>query len=300
MRNKYLGTPVYAMLATFKAVFGKYDVIHFQGLGSAFCCVVARFFGKRTVVTIHALDWEGKKWGPFSRTILKLTAWAALKFADQITVVSQVVRDHFRIRYHRDALYIPNGAVIATLREPALIKVFGLDEGNFILFLGRLTPGKGCEYLIRAFSRLKTDLKLVIAGDAITEGDYAASLKAMAGDDVIFTGFVDGEIKEELYSNARIFVQPSELEGASGVVLEAMGFGRCVLASDIPQNIEVLGDAGCYFKNGDPVDLERALKALFNDDAAIKMKGSAARGRVEKFYLWDEIASIWDETYAHV
>ncbi len=300
IKNKYLGTPVYAFAATMYAATHKFDIIHYHGLGSAVYSIIPRILGKKTVVTVHALDWEGRKWGFFSRKTLQFAAWAAAKFPHRTTVVSRTVQEYFQKHYRCDALYVPNGAEMLPARAPDLIKKYGLGKENYILFLGRLAPGKGCEYLIDAYNGLGTDLRLVIAGDAIHEHDYVRWLKGLAGKNVIFSGWVQGRLKEELLSNAYLFVQPSELEGMSGVLLEAMGYGRCVIASDIAQNIEVLGDAGLFFRNKDKKDLRRSIEAAIPQKELIGLLGEKARQRVLGNFEWDKISDKWEDLYLYV
>lgn len=295
--NKHLGTPVYAVLATVRMMFGRYDVVQYHGLGSAFCSIIPRLFGRKTVVTPHALDWEGQKWGFVARRVLILIGWMVSRVPHRTTVVSKVVQSHFMDRYGRSVEYIPNGASILPPLGPELIGRFGLGRRNYILFLGRLTSGKGCEYLMEAYRRLKTDLKLVVAGDTMHDRGYMEMLRRLGGPGVIFTGWVKGDMKRELLSNAYLFVQPSELEGMSGVLLEAMSYGLCAVASDIPQNLEVIGDAGVSFRNKDVEALRRTIESLIDDDERVERLGSLARERISKCYNWDEIAGMWEGLY---
>ena len=298
VKNKYLNTPIYAILATLQVMMHKYDIIQYHGLGSAFCSLVPRLLGKKTVVTVHALDWEGKKWGFFSKMILMFIGWVIPRFSSRTTVVSKVVQGFFKKKYHRHVEYIPNGANILPLKEPQLIRKYGLDKENYILCLGRLTPGKGCEYLIQAFNQLmETDLKLVISGDTMYDHNYVKLLMKFSDPSTIFTGWVQGDIKEELFSNAYLFVQPSELEGMSGVLLEAMSYGRCAIVSDIPQNLEAIGKAGCSFKNGDIDDLRRVMESLIHKRDRMAKMGNLARQRIIEHYHWDKITDTWEKLY---
>ncbi|MFH0798832.1 MAG: glycosyltransferase family 4 protein [Pseudomonadota bacterium] len=300
IKNKYLGTPLYAFFSTIYVLTHRFDVISYHGLGSAGFSFLPRLFGRKVTVTIHALDWEGKKWSFFSRKVLCLAATMAIRFSNCTTVVSRYVKEYFENHHNRNVTYIPNGTSDAIPREPELIKEYGLKDGNYILFLGRLAPGKGCEYLMDAFGRLKLDLKLVIAGDAINEREYVESLRKMGGKNIIFTGWVQGPIKEELLSNAYLFIQPSELEGMSGVLLEAMSYGRCIVASDIPQNLEVIGETGFSFRSGDADDLKRIIEFLVENKEKARSHGNLGKERVLRCYHWDRIADEWQKTYCAV
>ena len=298
LATSYLETPVYAIGATFHALFQGFDVIHFHGLGSAWCIPIVRLFtSARIVATIHAPDWLGSRWNNIAKRVLKTSARITLKFSHVVTTVSQSNLQELSQLSDREIKIIANGIDIPTLRTPKKIISIGLSKDNYILFLGRLTPGKGCEYLIEAFSKLIQDKKLVIAGDTIHDHDYVKMLKEMSGPQVEFLGWVEGELKEELLSNAYLFVQPSDLEGLSGTLIEAMSYGLCIVASDIPSDIEVMEDSGLYFKQGMADDLKDILKQLLGDHNQIMLKGQLARERVSKHFAWGPIVDKFEDIY---
>lgn len=203
-------------------------------------------FGKRVVVTIHGIDWQREKWqsGLGSKFIHQGEKNAA-KYADEVIVLSKGVQDYFNETYGRETHFIPNGVNRPQIREAKLITDhFGLEKDSYILFLGRLVPEKGIRYLVEAFKNVKTDKKLVIAGGSSDTDSFMEELKELAkGDDrILFTGFVQGAMLDELYSNAYIYTLPSDLEGMPLSLLEAMSYGNCCLVSDIPECAEVVED----------------------------------------------------------
>ena len=168
---------------------------------------------------------------------------------------------------------------------------FGLTKNSYILFLGRLVPEKGIRYLIEAFKAVETDKKLVIAGGASDTDDFEQELKNLAGTDkrIIFTGFVQGGVLEELYSNAYLYTLPSDLEGMPLSLLEAMSYGNCCLVSDIPECAELVEDKALIFKKSDVEDLREKLQdACDHPEMVMKMKNQAADFICEK-YNWDEV-----------
>lgn len=298
LHTKHLETPLYAFVATIRAIFGKHDVIHFQGLGSACCIPLARLFTKAKIVTtIHAPDWEGRRWSAFAKMILKLSARIALKFSHEVITVSQSNLDALSKLSNKPIHLISNGIDLPKKYEPNRISSYGLEKDNFILFLGRLTPGKGCEYLIDAYNASSKSKKLVIAGDTIHDRAYVNKLKKMSGPDIIFTGWVNGGFKKELFSNAYIFIQPSDLEGLSGTTLEAMSYGLCIIASDLPSNIEALKESGIYFKTGSVEELKNILETTSKNSEKIEAKGLIARERVKKNYAWNPIIDETERIY---
>lgn len=289
---KSLNAFVYSFFAAVRALFGGYDVVHFHAEGPAAMCFLPRLFGIRTVVTIHGLDWQRSKWGGFASKYLKFGEKTAAKYADEIIVLSRAVQRYFEEQYGRRTVYIPNGVSKAQPRPAGIItQKWGLKKDGYILFLGRIVPEKGVHYLIEAFSRLNAGLPLVIAGGSSHSQEYFESLKKQAqGQNVIFTDFVQGAELEELYSNAYIYVLPSDLEGMPVSLLEAMSYSNCCLTSDIPECTEVCGENAVYFKKGDVDSLENALRRLLSDENAAARYKSAAAGYVLSRFSWDETA----------
>lgn len=265
--NKSLNAIVYSFLATIMAVFGNYDVIHFHAEGPCLMLIIPHLLGIRTIATIHGLDWQRSKWGGFATKVLKLGEKVAAKYADEIIVLSLNVQQYFLDTYKRQTIYIPNGVTTTEFREPDIItKKFGLEKDKYILFLGRIVPEKGITYLLEAFSRVKTDLKLVIAGGKSHTDEYESEVKRLAKQDprVVLTGFVQGNLFSELYSNAYLYTLPSDVEGMPISLLEAMSFGKRCLVSDIPENAEACKDYAMYFQKSNVDDLEKKLNDAIN------------------------------------
>lgn len=274
------------------ATFGKYDVIHFHAEGPCAMLWLPKLFGKRCIATIHGIDWQRAKWSGFATKYIKFGEKVAAKYADEIIVLSEGVQKYFLDTYGRKTVFIPNGVNRPILRNPQLIKErFGLEKDDYILFLGRLVPEKGITYLIEAFKNVKTDKKLVIAGGSSDTDAFSQELKKLAeGDDrIVFTGFVQGQMLEELYSNAYVYTLPSDLEGMPLSLLEAMSYGNCCLTSDIAECAEVVEDKAILFKKSDIDDLKEKLQyACDNPDAVKKLKDGAA-GYICQKYNWDDV-----------
>lgn len=214
--KKGLAAMTSSLSAAIKAALGKYDVVHFHAEGPCAMLWIPKLFGKRCIATIHGIDWQRAKWGGFASKYIKFGEKVAVKYADEIIVLSEGVQKYFMDAYGRKTVFIPNGVNRPVIRESKLIKEkFGLDKDSYILFLGRLVPEKGISYLIEAFKQIETDKKLVIAGGSSDTDEFLLYLKKLAKDDkrIIFTGFVQGQLLEELYSNAYLYTLPSDLEG---------------------------------------------------------------------------------------
>lgn len=219
IEKKGLAAVSSSFFAALCCAFGKYDVVHIHAEGPAFFAWLPKMFGKKVIVTIHGLDWQREKWkGGFGSKFIHQGEKNAVKYADEIIVLSKGVQDYFEKTYGRKTVFIPNGVSNHIEREPQIIKnKFGLGKDEYILFLGRLVPEKGIKYLIEAFKQVDTEKKLVIAGGSSDTSEFENEMKELAKEDkrILFTGFVQGQELEELYSNAYVYVLPSDLEGIS-------------------------------------------------------------------------------------
>ena len=293
LNKKGLAAVTSSFFAALRASFSKADVVHIHAEGPAFMCWMPKLFGKHVVVTVHGLDWQREKWknGLGSKYIY----WGekmAVRFADEIIVLSRNVQEYFWDTYRRRTSWIPNGATRPECLEPEeIVKRFGVAKDDYILFLGRIVPEKGIHYLINAFKQVDTCKSLVIAGGASDTDDYMLYLKELAKEDdrIRFTGFVQGKVLEELYSNSYVYVLPSDLEGMPLSLLEAMSYGNCCLTSDIKECTEVTGEKGISFRKGDVADLATKLQYLCDDADVTQKYKSEAADYICKKYSWDAV-----------
>lgn len=292
LENKNLNAFLYSFNATIRALFGRYDVIHYHAEGSCVMLLLAHLFRAKTVVTIHGLDWKRAKWGGFATKYLLLGEKTAVKYADEIIVLSQNVQNYFMDTYHRETNFISNGIQANEQREAQIItEKYQLKKDDYILYLARIVPEKGVHYLIDAFKKISTDKKLVIAGGSSGTGEYFDQISKLAAQDdrIIMTGFVQGEELQELYSNAYVYVLPSDIEGMPISLLEAMSYGNCCLTSDIKENSEIIEDKGVVFRKSDVSDLQNKLEYLIHNEDIVKTYKSEAGDFITKKYEWDAV-----------
>lgn len=299
--NSKLNAIVYSILASIKAAFGKFDVVHFHAEGPASMCWLPKLFGKRVIVTIHGLDWQRSKWGGFATKFLKFGEKMAAKHADEIIVLSENVKNYFLDTYNRKTVFIPNGVRKPQKKDDTLIRdKFSLSKDGYILFLGRLVPEKRVHSLIKAYKKIYTDKKLVISGSASHTSEYVEELKYISKDDdrIIFTNFVQGEMLETLYSNAYVYCLPSDLEGMPLSLLEAMSYGNCCLVSDIAECTEVCEDRAVYFEKGNEDDLYKKLNELLSNQAMVDGYKLNACSFICSKYSWSDIVDETLKLYA--
>lgn len=293
IEKKGLAAVSSSFFASLYSAFGKYDVVHIHAEGPAFFSWIPKLFGKRVIVTIHGLDWSREKWkSGFGSKFIRQGEKNAVKYADEIIVLSKGVQDYFYRTYGRKTHFIPNGVNRPIIRQPKLItEKYGLTKDDYILFLGRLVPEKGIRYLVEAFKKVKTDKKLVIAGGSSDTDEFTMELKKLAKDDdrILFTGFVQGQLLDELYSNAYIYTLPSDLEGMPLSLLEAMSYGNCCLVSDIPECTEVVENKAIIFKKSDINDLKEKLQKACEQPDTVKNLKEQAADYICKKYNWDDV-----------
>ena len=297
IHTKHLDTISHVFFATIHALFQNYDIIHYQNVGPALLAWIPRLLKPRSkvVVTFQCLDRNHQKWGPASRFFLHLGEWAACKFPRQTITVSENLKEYCLKKYHTKTEYIPNGAnpQVLNLKNSSILKKYNLEKGRYLLVVSRLIRHKGIHHLIRAFRELKVNLKLVIVGSGSFTDGYVKELKNLAKGDprVIFTGLKQGQDLNALYRNCYFYVHPSESEGMSLSILEAMSYSKAVLASDIPENFEVLQDVGLTFENRNINDLSDKLKVLIKNPELVIRLGLLAHEKVKKEYNWEKIIS---------
>lgn len=304
INKKSLDAIISSFVATLKvrkeAKKGKYDVVHFHAEGP---CLFLNLLPKnkkrqyKVVVTIHGLDWQRGKWRGFASWIIKKGEKKAVKYADEIIVLSKNVKKYFKDEYNRDTKFIPNGVSLPILYDSDIIKnEYALEKNSYILFLARIVPEKGLDYLIDAWKLVKqqidTDKKLVIAGGCSHSGDYFKSIveKVNGDNSIIMTGFVEGKKLQELYSNSYLYVLPSDIEGMPMSLLEALSYGNICLVSDIPENTEVINKECYVFKHGDVDSLSQQLKKI------IRLNLNTHKNMIVP-YTWDNVVNQTLELY---
>jgi glycosyltransferase involved in cell wall biosynthesis len=297
IRSKHLETLLHTLLSSLHVLARPCDVVHYHALGPALFSFIPRLAGKKTVVTVQGLDWQRKKWGHVASTVLRLGERAAISLPTTTMVVSRVLRQHYRNGHAAETAYVPNGGLLRELRAPNKILEWDLDPGGYVLYLGRVSPEKGCHLLVEAFEQLDTDTKLVLAGASSYCDEYSRELRTHASSRIKILDWVSGDALDELLTNAMLFVLPSDIEGLSLALLDAMGAGLCVLVSDVPENREAVEDAGFTFRSGDAADLAHRLQFLMANPAVREAAAQAAKRRIREQYQWSGIARQVEHIY---
>ena len=303
LQSKHLDTTTHTTLSVLHLLTHRPypDVVQMYGVGNSLWLLPLQLARCPLVAIVDGLDWKREKWGRLASAFLRLSERFATWWADDYVVDSKAVIAYYRQRYRKEPVYIPYGATIPeATQSDGLVRQFGLEPRKYVLFVGRLVPEKGVHHLIHAFESLETDMTLAIVGDSLYDRRYVNSLKATSDARIRFLGFAYGEAYRQLNSHAYVYVQPSELEGTSPALLGAMGFGNCVLVSDIPENRETIGDAGITFRRGDETELAHCLQRLIDEPALVRRFRKLAKEHVARHYDWEKITDDHERLFYRV
>jgi glycosyltransferase involved in cell wall biosynthesis len=301
--TKHMDCAVHTFTSVLDCLRRDFDIVHFHSIAPAVFCGLPRLFGKKTIVQVHGVGWTDVTWGPFVRFLMKAFEYPAIHWSNAFATVSDPAVEYFEKTYKRPVKYITSTTQFNEPRPPEKIRELGLERDSYILFVARLTPQKGLHYLLDAFKKVRTDKKLVIAGDVDPGdglGEYVKDLKAMADSRTVFLGWVYGDVLDELFTNAFLFVLPSETEGLSVSLIEAINFGCGVLVSDIPENLDALKDYGFSFRNADVNDLAKTLQHLVDKPELVAAKKDKGRDYVRQRYGIGPVVDSLEMTYREI
>jgi glycosyltransferase involved in cell wall biosynthesis len=298
LHTKNLDTPTHIVLCALHLVFReRAKVVLLSGVGTSFIIPWLRLFGRKSVMWADGQDWKRGKWGRVARAFLKWSAEFTCRVSNGIVTDTTIAHRFYREQLRRETTYIPYGANIERVEGDQALREHGVEPGRYLLFVGRLIPEKGVHYLIEAFEGLRTDLKLVIVGDSPYTPDYVHRLRSTRDPRIVFTGYLFGDGFKQLMKNCRIYVQPSDVEGTSPVLLTAMGYGRPVVVNGIAENRATIGDAGIAFEPGDVEQLRSVLAELVDDPHRLEELGRRSEHRVRTHYSWERITDEFEDLF---
>lgn len=310
IHTKHLDAITHTFFATMHALFTPYDIIHFQSIGPSVLSLIPRLFKPkaRVIATFHSRDYTHQKWGFFARMCLHIAEYITCSVPERTIVSSETLIEHVKTKYGREVTFIPSGAEVAFEQDTTALSQLGLRSKRYLLAVHRLVPHKGTHYLIKAFkeledtNRVPNNFKLVIVGAHANTPEYEKFLKHLAEgrNNILMVGEQTGKVLETLYSHAYLYVQPSEEEGLSLALLEAMGHGLLPLVSDIEAHQEAVANTGIYFPVKSVEGLKKELAYLLNRSDEVVALGKTAQERVREHYSWDAVAKKTIEVYQDV
>ena len=298
--HKYLDTPFNTLLASLDVMFRRYDILLYCNSANAFCTLFPRLTGKRIILNVDGLEWKRAKWNPFGQAVYKISEFLSTIIPQVIVTDAVSVQEYYQQKFGCPSFYIPYGSAVSEVETQDVLKKFNVEKRKYILYVSRLEPENNAHVVIKAFEKVKTDMKLVIVGDAPYSDAYIKELKSTQDPRIIFTGYVFGSGYHEFQSNAYAYVQATEVGGTHPALVEGMGHGNCVIANDVPEHREVVADTGVYFTTQDISSLTRQMEALIANPEQVAMYRQRALERVATHYTWDAVTTAYEKLFRKV
>lgn len=295
--HKYLDTVVHTFLSTLHSLKEGYDVVLVCNSANAYCAFIPRLAGTPVAINVDGLEWQRSKWNKLGRWFYQMSEWLSTFMANEIVTDAREIEKYYLKKFKKESTFIPYGAATGMVETREVLDKFGLQPGEYVLYVSRLEPENNAHLVVKAFENVKSDKKCVIVGDAPYNGEYILELKQTQDPRIIFTGYVFGQGYHELQSNAYFYVQATEVGGTHPALLEGMGHGNCVLANDVPEHREVLADAGVYFNTRDNGELSEKMQYLLDNPEEVAALGKKAVERIKANYSWEKVADNYEALF---
>ena len=300
IRHKYLDTVVHTALSVLDVLPRRVDVVLVCNNANAPFALIPRLTGAKVVLNVDGLEWERGKWGAAGRLYYQGCAWLSPKLPITLVSDAHVIARWYQERYGKRTKFIPYGCDARVLPAGEAVVRFGLEPGRYLLYVSRLEPENNAHIVMDAYVASGIDLPLIVVGDAPYASDYKRSLeeRAAAHPGIRMTGYVFGDGYAELQSNAMMYVQATEVGGTHPALVEAMGRGATIVANDVPEHREVLGNAGRYYTRNDAAALAAVMRELIEDPTERADLGAAAGARAKAVFSWDHVTDEYERLFA--
>jgi glycosyltransferase involved in cell wall biosynthesis len=300
IRHKYFDTVAHTLLCVLHSLTQKYDAILICNSANAIFSWIPRLKGIPVALNVDGLEWKRAKWNALGKAFYRLSEWLATFCVNEVVTDAREIERYYLERFGKRSTYIPYGAPVDRVETDDVLRHFHLQPKRYVLYVSRFEPENNPHHVVKAFEQVKTDLKLVMVGDAPYNGGFIQELKSTTDSRIIFTGYVFGQGYRELQSNAYLYVQGTEVGGTHPALLEGMGHGNCVLANDVPEHREVLGDVGFFFKIGENGDLRDKMQFLLDNPDLVQQTGQRALARIRERYTWDQVTANYERLFVRM
>jgi glycosyltransferase involved in cell wall biosynthesis len=300
IRHKYFDTVVHSFLSALHAVLSRFDAALICNAANAPFAPILRLTGTPVAINVDGLEHKRKKWGWLGRRYYLAVERLATILPNVMVTDAQVIQDYYLARYNAKSEMIAYGSEVERRPDRAAVRRWRAEPNRYVLYVSRLEPENNAHLVIEAFKKVRTAYRLLIVGDAPYAHDYISDLKARARGDkrIVFTGFVFGQDYRALQQNAYCYVHATEVGGTHPALLEAMGYGNCVLTLATPENIEAVGDAGIPY--ADEFDLAEKLQRVLRDGSLVQSYRNRAQVRVQRYYDWDRVVDQYEKLFAEM
>ncbi len=303
IRTKHLDTISHTLLSSVHSLTQRFDVVYYCIVGNSPLVWIPRLASARTLLNVDGEDWAREKWGRFAGWYQRQCERVARHTADILIADARGVERRYRQVHDVDTVFVPYGANVQSTDEDDVLERWSLRSRRYLLYVGRFVPENAIDVLLESFSRLDTDMKLVIIGDASYADAYKQQLFDRGSRDsrVVFTGYAFGREYQQLSSHAYVYVQPSAVNGTRPALLDQLGFGNCVVVRNSVVNMEVVEDCGASFDGDNPIESLRAVLArLLDDPVTVDAYRARACSRIDRYYNWDWITGFYEDLFGRL
>ncbi len=300
IRHKYLDTVVHTLLSSVHAMFGKFDAVLICNAANSPFVPLLRLTGTPVAINVDGLEHQRKKWSWLGRRYYLLAEKLSTILPNVTITDAQVIHDYYRNRYNAPSRMIAYGSEVERRPDRAAVRKWRAEPNRYVLYVSRLEPENNAHLVIEAFKKVRTAFRLLIVGDAPYAREYIDDLKERARGDkrIVFTGFVFGQDYRALQQNAYCYVHATEVGGTHPALLEAMGYGNCVLTLATPENLEVVGTAGISYQ--DEADLVDKLQRVLRDGSTVQSYRHRAQDRVQREYHWEGVVDRYEQLFSEI
>jgi glycosyltransferase involved in cell wall biosynthesis len=295
--HKYLDTVAHTFLCSLHALKERYDAILYCNSANAYSSWIPRVVGTPTAINVDGLEWQRGKWNVLGQWFYKISEWLSTWMASEVITDARGIEKYYLKKIKKVSTFIPYGSPTGRVETTEVLERFNLKPRDYVLYVSRLEPENNAHLVVKAFEEVNTDKKCVIVGDAPYNAEYIAELKKTQDPRIIFTGYVFGQGYRELQSNAYFYVQATEVGGTHPALLEGMGHGNCVLANDVPEHREVLGETGAFFTTDNNGDLTAQMQKLLDNPDEVRMLGDRAMDRIKEQYSWEKVTDDYENLF---
>ncbi|HEX8071530.1 MAG TPA: DUF1972 domain-containing protein [Pyrinomonadaceae bacterium] len=299
-RHKYFDTVVHTFLSALHATGGRYDAALICNAANAPFIPILRLAGTPVAINVDGLEHKRKKWNWLARRYYLLAERLATRLPNETVTDARVIQDYYLAHYNQPTTMIAYGAEVERTPDRAAVRQWGVEPNRYVLYVSRLEPENNAHLVIEAFKRVRTSHRLVVVGDAPYAHDYIEQLRASARRDrrIIFTSFVFGDAYRALQQNAYCYVHATEVGGTHPALLEAMGYGNCVLTLATPENLEAVGEAGIPYRDVDELVVQ--LQRVLRDGSLVNAYRQRAQKRVREHYDWERVVDRYEALFARL
>ena len=297
LRTKYLDTPVHTLLSCLHALGRRYDVALVVNSANALFVPLLRLGRTPSALHVDGIEKRRAKWGPLGRLVYAVSERLACVLPQAMVTDASVIQEHYLRRYGADSHLITYGVDPRPPARREILERLGLQPRSYFLYVSRFEPENNPHRVVEAYRRVAGDLPLVMVGGAPYAERFIADLRRLADSRVLFPGSVYGDGYRELQSQALAYVHATEVGGTHPALVEAMGYGNCLLVNDAPENREVVGDSGLYFQAAAPATLTSLFDQILSDRPAAAELGRRAAARAAEHYCWDKVTRQYVELF---